>query len=85
MDAAFFGVTPKQANVMDPQLRLLLEVAYEAILDSGRYFCTITLAILFVLFVRVECNQDSLERGFCTTAFLSVCESPFRAVPSTLN
>jgi len=35
MDAAFFGVTPKQANVMDPQLRLLLEVAYEAILDSG--------------------------------------------------
>lgn len=35
MDAGFFGVTPKQANVMDPQLRILLEVAYEAILDSG--------------------------------------------------
>ncbi|XP_067671035.1 fatty acid synthase-like [Haliotis asinina] len=34
-DASFFGVHPKQANAMDPQLRLLLEVAYEAIVDSG--------------------------------------------------
>ncbi|KAM9837458.1 fatty acid synthase [Aulostomus maculatus] len=34
-DAAFFGVHPKQANTMDPQLRLLLEVAYEAIVDGG--------------------------------------------------
>ncbi|NXM57354.1 FAS synthase, partial [Illadopsis cleaveri] len=34
-DASFFGVHPKQANTMDPQLRLLLEVAYEAILDGG--------------------------------------------------
>jgi len=35
-DAAFFGVHPKQANSMDPQLRLLLEVTYEAIIDAGR-------------------------------------------------
>lgn len=35
-DAAFFGVHPKQANTMDPQLRLLLEVTYEAIVDAGR-------------------------------------------------
>ncbi|XP_066093790.1 fatty acid synthase [Saccopteryx bilineata] len=34
-DAAFFGVHPKQAHTMDPQLRLLLEVAYEAIVDGG--------------------------------------------------
>lgn len=34
-DASFFGVHPKQANTMDPQLRLMLEVAYEAILDGG--------------------------------------------------
>lgn len=34
-DAAFFGVHPKQANTMDPQLRLLLEVTYEAIVDAG--------------------------------------------------
>lgn len=34
-DAAFFGVHSKQANTMDPQLRLMMEVAYEAILDGG--------------------------------------------------
>ncbi|XP_032822786.2 fatty acid synthase [Petromyzon marinus] len=34
-DAAFFGVHPKQANTMDPQLRLLMELTYEAIVDAG--------------------------------------------------
>ncbi|XP_069122700.1 fatty acid synthase-like [Argopecten irradians] len=34
-DAAFFGVSPKQADVMDPQLKMLLEVTYEAISDAG--------------------------------------------------
>ena len=34
-DAMFFGVHAKQANTMDPQLRILLEVAYEAIVDGG--------------------------------------------------
>ena len=30
-----FGITPKQANRLDPQIRLLLEVTYEAIVDAG--------------------------------------------------
>ncbi|GLH14335.1 Fatty acid synthase [Gryllus bimaculatus] len=34
-DATFFGVHAKQANVMDPQLRMLLEITYEAIVDAG--------------------------------------------------
>ncbi|KFD52748.1 hypothetical protein M513_06404 [Trichuris suis] len=34
-DATFFGVHPKQAKNMDPQLRILLEVAFEALLDAG--------------------------------------------------
>ncbi|CAG0916724.1 unnamed protein product [Notodromas monacha] len=34
-DASFFGVHGKQADVMDPQLRMLMEISYEAILDSG--------------------------------------------------
>lgn len=34
-DASFFGVHSKQANTMDPQLRMLLEVTYEAIVDGG--------------------------------------------------
>ncbi|RUS90834.1 hypothetical protein EGW08_001453, partial [Elysia chlorotica] len=35
-DAGFFGVHPKQTDCMDPQLRMLLEAAYEAIIDSGQ-------------------------------------------------
>lgn len=35
-DASFFGVHPKQANSMDPQLRMLLEVTYESIVDAGK-------------------------------------------------
>ncbi|KAH6943237.1 hypothetical protein HPB50_017963 [Hyalomma asiaticum] len=34
-DAQFFHAHPKQAHVMDPQLRLLLETSYEAIVDAG--------------------------------------------------
>ncbi|XP_076458650.1 fatty acid synthase-like isoform X1 [Babylonia areolata] len=34
-DAAFFGVSPRQADAMDPQLRLLLETSYECIVDAG--------------------------------------------------
>ncbi|OQV25865.1 Fatty acid synthase [Hypsibius exemplaris] len=34
-DATFFNVHPKQAEGMDPQLRILHEVAYESIIDGG--------------------------------------------------
>lgn len=34
-DASFFSVHHRQANCMDPQGRMLLEHAYEAILDAG--------------------------------------------------
>lgn len=34
-DASFFGVHPKQADAMDAQLRMLLEVTYEALHDAG--------------------------------------------------
>lgn len=34
-DAAFFGVPPREASVMDPQQRLVLEVAWEALEDAG--------------------------------------------------
>lgn len=34
-DASFFGVSPKQADNMDPQIRIMLEVCYEALVDAG--------------------------------------------------
>src|SRR6266550_3215148 len=34
-DAAFFGYSPREARLMDPQHRLLLEVAWEAFEDAG--------------------------------------------------
>lgn len=35
-DPSFFGVHPKQAECMDPQLRILLEIVHEAIVDAGK-------------------------------------------------
>ncbi|MBZ0285296.1 MAG: type I polyketide synthase [Anaerolineae bacterium] len=34
-DAAFFGIPPREANFVDPQQRLLMEVAWEAMEDAG--------------------------------------------------
>lgn len=37
MDAEFFGLESKVAEIMDPQIRMLHEVVYETIWDAGLY------------------------------------------------
>src|SRR5216683_6549051 len=34
-DADFFGLTPREASVLDPQHRVLLECAWESLEDAG--------------------------------------------------
>ncbi|MCA8976921.1 MAG: beta-ketoacyl synthase, partial [Planctomycetes bacterium] len=35
-DAGFFGFSPREASILDPQHRHFLECAYEALEDAGR-------------------------------------------------
>ena len=35
-DAKFFGISPAEAHVLDPQVRLLLETVYEALENAGQ-------------------------------------------------
>jgi hybrid polyketide synthase/nonribosomal peptide synthetase ACE1 len=35
-DAQFFGISPSEANSLDPQVRLLLETVFEALEDGGQ-------------------------------------------------
>ncbi|XP_071632956.1 fatty acid synthase [Temnothorax longispinosus] len=55
-DASFFGVHPKQAHAMDPQLRMMLEVTYEAIVDAGINPSTVRGSRTGV-FIGVSCSE----------------------------
>ena len=35
LDTKFFGISESEANLMDSQIRIMLEITYEAIWDSG--------------------------------------------------
>ena len=45
-DASFFNQTPRQAEQIDAQARLLLETSFEAILDAGRLWFLVAIISL---------------------------------------
>lgn len=51
-DANFFGVHAKQAEVMDPQLRLALESTYECIVDAGK----------LIIIIGYTMNKNSISK-----------------------
>lgn len=48
-DQQFFSVHQKQAECMDPQMRMLLETTYEAIIDAGKLICALGFFFFFFL------------------------------------
>uniref|UniRef100_A0A4W2HXW4 Fatty acid synthase n=1 Tax=Bos indicus x Bos taurus TaxID=30522 RepID=A0A4W2HXW4_BOBOX len=67
-DASFFGVHPKQAHNMDPQLRLLLEVTYEAIVDAGPSITLDTACSSSLL--ALQRAYQAIQRGECAMAIV---------------
>jgi acyl transferase domain-containing protein/thioesterase domain-containing protein/ubiquinone/menaquinone biosynthesis C-methylase UbiE/acyl carrier protein len=58
-DAQFFGISPREAASADPQQRILLEVAYEAVEDAG-----LTLPALVGKRVGVYVGMSSFDYSF---------------------
>ena len=50
-DAAFFGILPKEAELMDPQQRVFLECCWEALQDAGYDPETYAGVVLLILLV----------------------------------
>ncbi|XP_077489222.1 fatty acid synthase-like [Amblyomma americanum] len=62
-DAQFFGVHSKQAHVMDPQMRLLMETSYEAMVDAGYDPETLRGRKIGVF---VACGNSDSDEAFCS-------------------
>lgn len=60
-DAAFFGISPKEAAWMDPQQRILLETAYQA-LDHAGYGSRVAAEGRVGVFAGVGANQYLADR-----------------------
>ncbi|XP_077489970.1 fatty acid synthase-like [Amblyomma americanum] len=62
-DAHFFNVHPRQAHVMDPQMRLLLETSYEAMVDAGYDPWTLRGRKIGVF---AGCAETDSDQAFCS-------------------
>lgn len=66
-DATFFGVHAKQASKMDPQVRMLLEVTFEAIVDAGKCVS----CLFMVSSVIMQCLAKAMNMAECDLLRLS--------------
>ncbi|WP_433262056.1 SDR family NAD(P)-dependent oxidoreductase [Actinosynnema sp. CS-041913] len=67
-DAGFFGISPREAAATDPQQRLVLELAWEALEDAGIVPASLagTAASVFVGSLRDDYTSLALGRGKIT-------------------
>lgn len=61
-DAPFFGLSSNYANRFDPQLRILHEVVFEAIVDAGKVRTKTKSNGGFAVMVKVIWKLNSLEQ-----------------------
>jgi acyl transferase domain-containing protein len=87
-DAPFFSITPKEANAMDPQQRMALEVAYESI-ENGESHKTSLLSVIDNLIAGLRMEDVVGSKTSCYIASFSKDYSGLRAhdsedIPSVL-
>ena len=73
-DASFFGISPKEAEMMDPQHRILIETIWKTIEDAGYKTSDIS-GTNMGLFIGISSNDYSelmLEAGTPVEAFTSI-------------
>lgn len=63
-DATFFGVHAKQADRMDPHLRIALETTYEAIIDAGLQPADLKGSNTAVIVGSSNCDNESFFSSF---------------------
>ena len=65
-DASFFGFTPREAAETDPQHRLFLEVAWQALEDAGYdpFICTDPIGVYVAAVSILICAEPVFQRTF---------------------
>jgi hypothetical protein len=67
-DPQFFGISLREAGALDPQQRMLLEVAYEAVEDAGMTLSEMEVAYCEWCYANTRTNKAEIghkNRSIC--------------------